>query len=100
MKLQQIMSKTRKALDDYSMIDEGDVAKVAKVAYVGDGTEDGISTLIKSEENTEVTAVNVVGDTPSAVNLRDFDVIVISGAVPATGAAADMRKLLRQIDTG
>ena len=74
------------------MIDEGDVAKVAKVAYVGDGTEDGISTLIKSEENTEVTAVNVVGDTPSAVNLRDFDVIVISGAVPATGAAADMLK--------
>ena len=74
------------------MIDDGDVAKVAKVAYLYDGTDDEVLNILKARENTEVTAVNVTAASVTADELRSYDVTVIGASVPADNAAVAVVK--------
>lgn len=74
------------------MIDEGDVAQTAKVAYLYDGTEDHVLSYLQARENTEVTAINVTTETITAEQLQGYDVTVIGNSVPESNAAVQIVK--------
>ena len=73
-------------------IDEGDVIPTAKVAYLYDGTEDAVLTMLKARENTEVTPINVTTETITAEQLQGYDVTVVGSSVPADNAAVGVVK--------
>ena len=82
-------------------IDEGDVPQVAQVALLtANGGDTDVLAILKSRENTEVTAINV-DDIPTdymeaakyATNLQEtYDVVVIGASVPASHSAGSLAK--------
>ena len=74
------------------MIDEGDVAKVTKAAYLYNGTADAALTALQARENTEVTPIDVTSATVTAEALRQYDVTIIGAGVPTDNAAVNVVK--------
>ena len=74
------------------MIDEGDVLPTAKIAYLYDGTEDAAYSYLSQREETVLTPVNVSEATPTAEELQQYDVVVVSGTVPADNAVVSTLK--------
>ena len=68
------------------MIDEGDVEKAVKVAYLSDGTEDIVYNYLSAQANVELTAINASSDV-TAEALRTYDVVVVGATMAAEGAA-------------
>ena len=67
MKLQQVMSRVRKALDDYHMIDEGDRIAIGGTSVSGTDTNlrlliDNVSLKVKKYESTEIVVDPLVAE--------------------------------------
>lgn len=73
------------------MIDDGDVAKVSKVAYVSNGDQDIVYNYLAARENTELTTLDASA-LPAAEELQKYDVVVIGASVPAGGTPAQTLK--------
>ena len=67
------------------MIDEGDEAKLTKVAYITDGEKDIVYNYLSSRENTELTEISVNGD-KTAEEMQKFDVVVVGPCSTVKGA--------------
>ena len=76
------------------MIDEGDVAQTAKIAYLhsGDATNDAALLMLQARENTEVTTIDVSSATVTAAELQEYALTVIAPSVPADNAAVAVVK--------
>jgi len=70
------------------MIDEGDVVPTVNVAYLYDGTQDGVYRYLESREETNLTAINVTTESVTAEQLQQYDVTIVSQTMPADNAAA------------
>lgn len=75
------------------MIDNGDEAKAAKVAYLYDGNEDDLVLgYLQANELYDVTPINVTTSTIVAEGLRDYEVTIVGASVPADNAAVSVLK--------
>lgn len=75
------------------MIDNGDEAKTAKVAYLYDGNEDDqVLGYLQANELYDVTPINVTTSTIVAEGLRDYEVTIVGASVPADNAAVSVLK--------
>ncbi len=74
------------------MIDEGDAAKTAKVAYLYNGTADATLATLQAREATEVTPIDVTTTTVTSEKLQEYDVTVIATSVPSDNAAVQVAK--------
>ena len=68
-------------------IDEGDEPELAKIAYLYNGTADGVYNYLNARENTEVTPIDVTTASVTADELKAYDVTIIGTSVPADNAA-------------
>ncbi|MBR1448791.1 MAG: chitobiase/beta-hexosaminidase C-terminal domain-containing protein [Prevotella sp.] len=74
------------------IIGEGDVVTVSKVAYLYNGTEDNILSILKANEELEVTPINVTAETITAESLQQYVLTIISPNLPADNAAVTVVK--------
>ena len=74
------------------VIGEGDEEVIAKVAYLYDGTDDYVLGVLKSNEDVEVTPINVTTTAVTADQLQQYALTVIAASVPADNAAVSVVK--------
>ena len=67
------------------MIDQGDMPKVIKVAYLNDGAEDIVQSYLSARENTELTVLDIASADLSLEALSDYDVVVIGPCTSING---------------
>ena len=75
------------------MIDNGDEAQAAKIAYLYDGAEnDQVLGYLQANELYSVDAINVTTTAIEAEALRDYEVTIVGASVPADNAAVQVLK--------
>ena len=72
------------------MIDSGDEAQIAKLAYLYGGEDEQILTTLKNNELYDVTAINMASQAVTADELKAYDVTIVSPAMPCTEANAQL----------
>lgn len=74
------------------MIDNGDEAKAAKLAYLYNGQDDQVLGYLQANELYQVTPIDVTTTPVTAEELQQYEVTIVGSSVPADNAAVQVVK--------
>ena len=74
------------------MIDNGDELKATSITYLSDGNDDQVLSYLNTNELYTVTAIDVTTETITEEALRESEVTIVGGSVPADNAAVAVVK--------